>query len=147
MRRVTLAVCALIAAAWLGAPASASSNGLAISGQWFRLVMPSLPAAGYFTLSNPTAAPRVLVAAASPACGSLMLHRSLEQNGAEHMVMVPSVPLPAHGSVRFMPGGYHLMCMSPSAAMKPGQSVPVALRLADGETLNADFPVRDATGK
>jgi copper(I)-binding protein len=39
------------------------------------------------------------------------------------------------------------MCMSPGPAMKPGQSVPVTLRMADGATLNASFPVRGASGK
>ena len=77
----------------------------------------------------------------------LMLHRSISQNGQERMVMVQSVAVPPHGKVSFMPGGYHLMCMSPSAEMRPGRSVPVTLRFADGGTLTATFPVRNATGK
>ena len=77
----------------------------------------------------------------------LMLHRSVDQGGQERMVEVASVPVPAHGKVSFMPGGYHLMCMSPAAAMRPGQSVPVTLRFADGGSLTASFPVRNATGK
>jgi hypothetical protein len=125
----------------------AAPNELTITGQWFRLVMPSLPAAGYFTLSNATAAPQRLVGAASPACGMLMLHKSVSANGTERMVMVPSVVVPAHGKVEFAPGGYHLMCMSPGPAMEPRQSVPVTLRLADGQTITAGFPVRGATGK
>jgi periplasmic copper chaperone A len=109
--------------------------------------MPSLPAAGYFTLSNAGATARILVAAASPACGALMLHQSVSTNGEERMVIVPSVTVPAHGNIRFAPGGYHLMCMSPGSAIKPGQSVPVTLRLRDGATLSTNFPVRGATGK
>ena len=147
VRRATSAAGALAAALALASAASAAPNGLVISGQWFRLIMPSLPAAGYFILSNATAAPQRLVGAASPACGRLMLHKSVSANGTERMVMVASVPVPAHGKIEFAPGGYHLMCMSPSAAMKPGQTVPVTLRLADGETVIASFPVRGATGK
>jgi hypothetical protein len=130
----------------LGIAASAAPNGLTLSGQWFRLIMPSVPAAGYFTLSNATAAPVQLVGAASPACGTLMLHKSVSANGTERMVMVPSVRVPAHGKIAFAPGGYHLMCMSPGPAMKTGQSVPVTLRLGGGETVTASFPVRGATG-
>ena len=48
--------------------ACAGEAGLALSDPWFRLVMPSLPAAGYFTLSNSSATPQTLVGAASPAC-------------------------------------------------------------------------------
>ncbi len=144
--RALIAVAGLTVTALLGA-AIAAPAGMSISGQWFRLIMPSLPAAGYFTLSNATSAPQKLVGAQSSACGTLMLHRSVSANGTERMVMVPSVTVPAHGSVRFAPGGYHLMCMSPRPEMTPGQSVPVTLRLADGETVSATFPVRNATGK
>ena len=130
-----------------GATVWAGETGLALSDPWFRLVMPSLPAAGYFTLSNTGATVQTVIGAASPACGMLMLHRSVEQGGQERMVSVASVPVPAHGKVSFAPGGYHLMCMSPEAAMRPGRSVPVTLRFAGGGSLTASFPVRNATGK
>ena len=120
---------------------------MALSAPWFRLVMPSLPAAGYFTLSNSTGAAHTLVGAASPGCGMLMLHRSISENGQERMAMVQSVAVPPHGKVSFTPGGYHLMCMSPSAEMRPGRSVPVTLHFADGGDIDRDFPVRNATGK
>ena len=90
---------------------------------------------------------QTVIGAASPACGMLMLHRSVEQGGQERMVSVTSVPVPAQGKVSFAPGGYHLMCMSPAAAMRPGRSVPVTLRFAGGGSLTASFPVRNATGK
>ena len=145
--RAIVGVCALAASIPLAANAQPAAGGLSVSGQWFRLIMPSLPAAGYFTLANATISPEKLVGAASPACGTLMLHKSVSRNGEESMVMVPSVAIPAHGKVQFAPGGYHLMCMSPGPAMTPGKSVPVTLRLANGETLSASFPVRGATGK
>ena len=147
MRRIVLAfgvACVVLAT---GAATWAGQAGLILSGPWFRLVMPSLPAAGYFTLSNPTATARTLVAAESPACGTLMLHRSVNEHGEERMVMVKSVAVPAHGQISFAPDGYHLMCMSPKAQMRHGRSVPVTLRFADGGTLSATFPVRNATGK
>jgi periplasmic copper chaperone A len=130
-----------------GTAALAAEGGLTISDPWIRSIMPSLPAAGYFTLSNGTAKPRILVGAESPACGMLMLHRSVNRNGQERMMMVTSVTVPSRGQVKFAPGGYHLMCMSPSKDVTPGHSVPVTLRFRDGSTLTASFPVRGATGK
>ncbi len=109
--------------------------------------MPSRPAAGYFTLSNQTAQPRTLVGADSPACGMLMLHRSLTDNGVDRMTMLQDIEVPAQGQVVFAPGGYHLMSVSPSAAMIPGHSVPVTLRFKDGGAVTASFPVRGVTGK
>jgi hypothetical protein len=75
-----------------------------------------------------------------------MLHRSVNDNGQERMEMVASVSVPAHGEVKFAPGGYHLMCMSPTAAAARGGSVSVTLRFQDGGSLVAIFPVRGATG-
>ncbi len=139
------ALCAL-ALALSVAPAPAAEPGLVVSQPWLRLIMPSRPAAGYFVLSNETGEKRTLVGAASPACGALMLHRSFNDNGQERMEMVDSVAVPAHGEVTFAPGGYHLMCMSPTAAAAPGRSVPVTLRFEDGGSLVASFPVRGPTG-
>jgi len=127
--------------------AQAAAPGLAISHPWMRTVVPTRPAAGYFTLTNDSAKPHSLVGAESSACGMLMLHKSVHENGQESMVMVKSISVAAHGSVVFAPGGYHLMCMSPTAAVMPGHTVPVTLRFADGTTLTAPFPVRGATGK
>jgi hypothetical protein len=130
-----------------GAVAQAAPGGLEVSGQWFRFIMASRPAAGYFTLSNPTATPRRLTGASSPGCGMVMLHRSVTENGIDRMVMVPSVTVPPHGSLKFAPGGYHLMCMQPTAAMQPGKTVAVTLKFSGGGSLSAPFPVRGATGK
>jgi copper(I)-binding protein len=130
-----------------GTAAHAADSGVKVSAPWMRLVVPSRPAAGYFTLSNDTAKAQVLIGAASPACGMLMLHQSVQQNGMDRMSMVKSVRIPAHGDVKFAPGGYHLMCMSPSKDMTPGHSVPVTLRFADGSSITTSFPVRGATGK
>jgi periplasmic copper chaperone A len=127
---------------------SAAENGLAVSKAWMRFVLPSRPAAGYFTLANTTSKAVLLVGASSPACGTLMLHKSVvEKDGAERMVMVKSIAVPAHGNLSFAPGGYHLMCMDPAKTMTPGGKVPVTLRFDDKHTLTAEFLVRNAAGK
>ena len=141
---------AIFVAAMLSASVAthaATPEGVSLGNPWFRFITPTIPAAGYFTLSNSTATPQALVGASSSACGSLMLHQSVTKNGVEQMIMVPKVAVPARGKLQFAPGGYHLMCMSPAAAMRPGQSVPVTLQFEGGASLSADFPVRGATGK
>jgi periplasmic copper chaperone A len=125
-------------------PVAADEAGLALSGGYMRTIIPSRPAAGYFTLDNKSDTDRVLVGASSPGCGSVMLHKSEATNGVETMMPVDSVPVPAHQSVTFAPGGFHLMCMAPTAALKPGVSVPVTLTFKDGGALTGDFPVRGA---
>ncbi len=137
-----------LALALLAAPgAQAASQDLTISQPWIRFLTPAIPAAGYFTLKNAGAQAVELTGAESPACGTLMLHESVVESGTAHMRMVKSIVVPAHGSVSFRPGGYHLMCMKPSAKMAPGGHIPVSLRFQDGTTLLATFPVYGAKGK
>lgn len=127
--------------------AAAAPPGLAVSEAWFRALPGNLPAGGYFTLRNDGPKSAVLTGADSPACGMAMLHRSESRGGMAGMDMVPSVEVPAGGSVRFAPGGYHLMCTDPRPVLKPGAKVPVTLRFQDGGQLTATFDVRDAAGR
>lgn len=133
---------ALLGAGLAGAAVAAPS----ISNAWIRAMPGALPAGGYFTLANPDSKPVTLIAAQSPACGSLMLHMTHNMSGMVHMMPVEKVDVPAGGSFEFKPGGYHLMCMEPKA-LKPGTSVPVSLKFADGSTVTVSFAVKNATGK
>jgi periplasmic copper chaperone A len=142
VRRLAAVAMVVGVAALAAEPAAADEAGLALSGPYMRLIIPARPAAGYFTLENTGDAARALVGAESPGCGSIMLHKSESKNGVETMMPVASVPVPAHQSISFAPGGYHLMCMAPTASLKPGGSVPVTLKFEDGGTLTGDFPVR-----
>ena len=126
------------------APARAADGGVSVTDEWLRYIVPTRPAAGYFKLDNNTDAAIELVGAASPACGDLMLHQTRNVNGTETMRLAKSVGIPARGSVSFSPGGYHLMCMSPTATLSPGKNVPITLKFADGKSVTVDFPVRGA---
>lgn len=126
------------------APAGAAQ--VQVSGAWFRALPSHLPAGGYFTLHNNGATVQ-LKSAQSPACGTLMLHRSANVGGMESMTMVDSVDAAAGGTITFAPGGYHLMCTSPTSAMTPGASVPVTLGFSDGSSVTVPFAVRNASGK
>ena len=143
--RPWLAILALIPAT-IALPVAAGTNDLTLSDAYVQVTIPSRPAAGYFTLKNNGDKDRVIVGASSPACGSTMLHRSESAGGVETMREVKSVTVPAHGSVKFAPGGLHIMCMSPSEALEPGAITRVTLSFEDGDSLTSDFMVRSATG-
>jgi periplasmic copper chaperone A len=132
----------------LGTPAAqAAAAGVKIEKPWMRLIIKARPAGGFFTLKNDTDTALELTGAASPACGMMMLHQTKEVNGVEHMMPVKSVKVPAHGTLSFQPGGYHIMCMRPQASMVIGHNVPVTLKFADGKSITADFPVTGPGGK
>ena len=105
-----------------------------------RFLMAGRPAAGYFILLNNSNAARSLTGASSSACRSMTLNRTFGGT----MMTVKNIPVPAKGHVMFAPGGYHLMCMSPSKLMQPGGKVPVTLHFDRGESQTVDFMVHGA---
>jgi hypothetical protein len=139
------AIEAMVALALAVSPACAAD--VSVDNAWFRAMPAHLPAGGYFTLHNTGHTTAVLVGASSPACGMLMLHKSSNENGMASMSDMANVPVQAGATVAFAPGGFHLMCDSPSPAMKHGARVPVTLRFQDGRTVTAPFVVKDARGQ
>lgn len=135
-----VAVAAILSTPALGA-------GITVKDGWFRALPGKLPAGGYFTMHNGGAASVSLTGASSPACGMLMLHKSEEAAGMSRMEDVTKVDVPAGGDVKFAPGGYHLMCMDTTAAMKIGATVPVTFSFADGSKAMASFAVKNARGQ
>ncbi len=127
--------------------AKAHAAQIQVSEAWIRALPSHLPAAGYFTLRNPGTAAVALTGAETPACSMLMLHKSSETGGMGSMEDVASVTVPPGGTVTFAPGGYHLMCMDPTPAIKPGAGVAVTLRFSDGSATTATFAVKNAQGK
>ncbi|HET6609443.1 MAG TPA: copper chaperone PCu(A)C [Rhodopila sp.] len=116
---------------------------VAVTGGQMRVLLPSRPAAGYFTLENRGGSALVLTGASAPDCQSLMLHQSTEDGGMARMAMVTAVPVPPHGTLRFAPGGYHLMCMQPSGALLThAGSETVTLHFADGGSVSAPFAIQ-----
>jgi copper(I)-binding protein len=122
--------------------AQAASPAVTVTKPWMRYLLPSLPAAGYMTLTNSGNTDAVLTGAASPACGMLMLHKSQDDSGMAMMMDMQTITIPANGSVTFAPGGYHLMCMQPK--MKIGDKLPLTLSFQDGSSLAATMPVYGA---
>jgi hypothetical protein len=139
-----LSICAVLLLA--AAPAVAEGS-LSVADAWIRAMPVGIPSGGYFTLHNGTAKDMVLTGASTPACGSLMLHKSENTGGMSSMHHVDEVNVPAGGSIAFAPGGYHLMCMQATSAITPGGNVPVTLMFKDGSKLTASFSVRNAAGK
>jgi len=138
-----------LAAAFLALAVSthASAADVKVSDAWMRALPSNLPAGGYFTLHNGGKKALTLTGATSSACGMLMLHKSESMGGMMHMEDVTKLDVPAGGTLSFAPGGYHLMCMQPTSAIKPGNTVQVSLTFADGSRIEAPFAVRTASGQ
>ena len=145
VKRLSIAVFLAMAAA---APLSiAKAAPFEVTDGWFRALPGKLPAGGYFTAYNSSGREIAIVGASSDACGMLMIHQSSNKGGMSGMDMVDRVPLAPGATIRFAPGGYHLMCDNPTVKMKIGSRVGVLLKLSDGNSVAAGFDVRNAAGK
>jgi hypothetical protein len=140
MKRLSIAILLAMTSVAQAAP-------FEITDGWFRALPGKLPAGGYFTATNGTGREISIMGADSDACGMLMIHQSSNKGGMSGMDMVDKVSVPAGGTVRFAPGGYHLMCENPTAKMKLGAKVGVLLKLSDGSSIAAGFVVKNAVGK
>lgn len=98
--------------------------------------------AGYATVRNPCARAVAIVDVGSGDFAMAMIHETQVENGVSRMRHVDSLPLPAHGKVRFAPGGMHLMLMHPKRELKAGGTVKLSLKLADGRLISGNFPIR-----
>ncbi len=135
----------LLLSALLATTVAASAAPMAVTDAWFRSLPGKLPAAGYFTAQNTTSRDIAITGARSDGCGMLMLHQSSNTGGMSGMDMLDKVTVPAGGTVRFAPGGTHLMCTD--AKLKIGTKMPVLLNLSDGTAVAVAFQVRNAAGR
>lgn len=142
--RAALPVLAVVMSALPLAPglARAATPNVQVSDARMQVIMAGRPAAGYFVLKNNAGTDVSLTGASAPDCASLMMHKSNEQGGMARMEMVQAVRVPGNGSVRFAPGGYHLMCMEPKGVLLSGKGTEtVTLEFADGSKLQAPFAI------
>lgn len=131
--------------------ALASSTAIAqcvprVTSGWVRLSPVAKPMlAGFARIENPCRTPVAVIGVSSTAFGNVSLHETRVVSGISRMRAVPVLHVPANGAVALKPGGLHLMLMQPAGKPKPGDRVPVSLRLQDGRVLRSMFDVRPAS--
>ncbi|KTG17476.1 hypothetical protein AUR63_09200 [Guyparkeria sp. XI15] len=115
---------------------------LQVSEPWVALAPPGAHAtAGFMELHNPGDEPVDLVAADADGFDAVELHRSVNENGMHRMIEQERITVPAGGSVRLAPGGYHVMLIGIQRELAEGENVTLELTLADGSRQTVDAPV------
>lgn len=100
------------------------------------------PGAGYMTLDNRGPADDRLVSASSPAAEAVTMHRTEVRDGVAGMrPQEGGIAVPAGGTVRLEPGGYHLMLERLRRPLALGETVPVSLTFAKAGTVTVDLKV------
>lgn len=119
--------------------ASAAHAAPKVEAAWTRPAAQGQTGAGFMTLKNPDAKADALVAVESPLARTVQIHQSSMSGGMAAMKQVARVQVPAGGGVTFAPGGYHLMLIGLTRAVKVGDTVPATLTFASGARLKVSF--------
>ena len=126
----------------LGAAACAPAEQLSIRDAEFRPPLGSSGVgAGYFIITS--AKPDRIVAISSSAAEAIEIHSSVTEGGMMSMKRLLSVPLPAGKSVKFAPGGLHLMVFSPRLDGTEA-GLPITIELESGLRKTVPFQILGA---
>ncbi len=104
---------------------------------------PAFPAAAYMQLRNNGDAPERLVSAFSPVAGITEIHETQMQDDVMRMGAIDGLDLPPGETVRFEPGGYHIMLIELARDLFEGEAIPFTLTFESGTELTVAIPVYD----
>lgn len=129
------------------APAATAESGPIVSEAWVRSVPPAARmTAGYLSVYNPGPEPIVIIGVESPAFGSIELHGTVTVDSVARMRHQETVEVPAGETVRFEPGGLHLMLMEAVDAIPASGAIELSLVLEDGRRLEFAAPIGQPAG-
>mgnify|MGYP003460630923 FL=1 len=121
----------------LGLSACQPAQPLVISDAEFR---PPLGSSGigaaYFSITSAT--PDRIVAVTSAEADSIEIHASVTEGGRASMKRLETVELPAGKTVKFAPGGMHLMVFSPRRG-RDLTGFPITIELQSGVKRTVSF--------
>ena len=141
---VGLTVAAAVAVAALAACSTGAATAPTISDAWVRPAMgPDRPAAGYMVITNTSSQADALLSVSTPGASSVEIHETAtDASGMMGMHPIPRLEVPAGGTVKLEPGGYHLMIMGLTRPLEVGQKVELELVFERAGTVVVEADVR-----
>ncbi|RYD66283.1 MAG: copper chaperone PCu(A)C [Sphingomonadales bacterium] len=115
---------------------------LGVDDAWVRLpAVSSRPGAAYFTVKGGADATSLL-GVSSPAAVRTELHEMKHEGGMMTMKPLKDVAIPAGSTVKFEPGGKHVMLYDISPEVRAGGKIPLRLAFANGKTIEIEAELR-----
>ena len=124
------------------AVSAATPPGLSAQDAWIRATPGVDVAAAYLTLHNAAAQAVVVSGVRSPAAAAAMIHESTLVDGKSTMRPREPLRIAAGETVRFAPGGLHIMLHGLKRPLAVGDEVPVTLLMEGGGSVTALARVR-----
>jgi len=108
-----------------------------------RTPMAGRPTAGYFDFNYNYKVPDRIIAVASPAFKRVEMHDNVTEGGMKKMVKLDTLDLSAKSSIKFAPGGKHLMLFDPTKEVKAGELIKVTFVFVERDPIDVSFEVKD----
>src|SRR5450631_2996985 len=131
----------------LAAPVRAEevkAGDLVITQEWSRATPGGAKiATGYLTIENKGSTPDRLIGGSADVAGKVEVHEMAMNNGV--MTMRPldkGLAIEPGKTVKFAPGGYHLMLLDLKSPLKRGDKLPVTLEFEKAGKVNLSFDVQ-----
>jgi len=140
------ALCLALALAFSAAPALAQeikAGDLTIENPWTRATPKGAEVgAGYLVIRNDGAAPDRLTGGSADFAAIEIHEMSMEGGVMKMRELKDGLVVPAHGSVKLAPMGYHLMFTALKSPLVKGQSVKATLNFEHAGAVAVDFAVQ-----
>jgi periplasmic copper chaperone A len=141
MKQLLRPIAAALLAGLLCTAASAAER-LVAENAWVPWAPPAIQVqAAYMTIVNHSHDDVLIVGVESPDYERAELHASTTRKGVSEMHSLAQVPVPAHTTVAFAPGGMHIMLINPKRTYTVDDRVRVVLRLQGGERIETSAPI------
>ena len=98
--------------------------------------------AAYLAIHNGTERDTVLRKIESKDYERVEIHESVVSDGQARMKAHPQLIIPANSTMKFEPGGYHLMLINPVRRMRAGDKSGFVFYLDDNEVIEIDALVK-----
>lgn len=122
----------------------ATAADIVVDNAWIRSAPPGATVlGGYLTIHNNGDKEITLLSASSDVAATTEIHQSETSNGMTHMRAVKEVKIAGRSQLKFEPGSYHLMLMTPKRDLKPGDKATFTLNFADKTAQTVTAVVRD----
>lgn len=141
----------LVAAALLMTPpmtgaGETTMGSVTIMNPTARANLPNRPTAAYMMILNEGTEDDRLIAASSPAFGTIELHSSSMKDGVMRMEKLDGIEIPADGTALLAPGGFHLMLFEGERPFKAGDSYMVTLTFEKAGDIMIEVKVGKVSG-
>lgn len=121
-----------------------SLNELVIQGAWARPASAGENGAAYFVIENWTTTDDILLSVSSEIASATEVHMSMgDANGVMSMQMQESNPVPAKDTVKFEPGGLHVMFVELTQDLQVGDTITLTLNFEKAGSITVEAPVKE----